>query len=397
MSALKPSILLGNGFNGALKAYIGSNVDLGYETISRNVLLLSNHQGDGLSKFLIKNQHENDLELLLSILENSIQCLKSSIDDYCICTKNFKEIISEHKKNLKEYVINTFTNYNFHPKYQSIFVGNNVDQCAKNLEKFDRIFTINYDLILYWLLNNKKLLIETNKNGEVVYGKFRDGFTARNECKPYNKNTKKPYENLFGFPATNNKTNVFFLHGALHLIQKDGYTYKVIRGGSKSHLNLIRLRKVLLKDYEEFDNLIVFNATSYEKIKNIYSNVYLEMAYDKIITTSNDIVIYGVNILDSEEKNISLGNDAHLWRRLINSKSHRLIIGISKSNVDELNHFAKKLAFELQSYRCKDDSDIKIHCFPQKQINIWQCDNFYQEILNTISDGYSAGLKKFFH
>ncbi|HFS5639803.1 TPA: DUF4917 family protein [Legionella pneumophila] len=388
-----PSLLVGNGFNMALSSCIGQ-ITLDYESISKEVRKRSQKLGNGLYEFLEKNKTECDLELLLSILNNSLQCLKSSTSDYCTCKSDYKEKIKLHRSTLKELVIEIMTSDEFHPQHSKIFSENSyLESCKKNLEAFDRIFTINYDLILYWLLNKKHLLVETDENGEVIHGKFKDGFSSRRELRPINDDNNEVYEHLYGYAGTNNHPNLYFLHGALHLLQKNGYAYKVVKNGSQSHLNILELRNTLINDYNDFDNLIVFDATSHNKIRNIYSNAYLEKAYDKIITIPNDMVIYGCNVLDKYGEKINLGNDIHLWRRIINSRSKKIYVGISKEDNQELNQFACDLAKELRGLRCIHDPEIDIYCFPQCKVNIWNSKNFYSEVVSNSSKGYSAALK----
>lgn len=162
---LNPSILIGNGFNIALSDCI-NKIQLDYQSISREVRKRARTQQDGLYEFLEKNQSECDLELLLSILKNSIQCLKSSTKDYCICSNNFEDLLNSHRIKLKELVIQIMTDPIFHPEYKNIFYNCYLDNCKNNLSQFDRIYTINYDLILYWFLNNQRMLVETDEQGE---------------------------------------------------------------------------------------------------------------------------------------------------------------------------------------------------------------------------------------
>ena len=89
--------------------------------------------------------YTEDLELLLAILKNSIQCLKFSIDKYCHCQNDFEKTISSHFTLLKELVIDVMTDGEFHPEHTSIFNEKNkstLEICRNNLEGFDRIFLI---------------------------------------------------------------------------------------------------------------------------------------------------------------------------------------------------------------------------------------------------------------
>ena len=65
---------------------------------------------------------------------------------------------------LKKEVIKVMTDSSFHPQWKSIFKENAsfVKKCGENIKPFKRVYTINYDLILYWLLcNENRAMIET--------------------------------------------------------------------------------------------------------------------------------------------------------------------------------------------------------------------------------------------
>lgn len=226
MNTHKPSIILGNGFNLALKSCSSIEIKFDYKEILEVVKARAMGRPEGLSKFLEQNDVEenlrtNDLEALLAILKNSHQCLAFCSNNYCTCNSDYEMKIKENIKLLKNLVIEVMTDGHFHPNYLNIFNEDNellLDKCKHNLEIFDRIFTINYDLILYWFLNNRELL----------GSKFRDGFSSKDEYKPLD-TQNFPIQHLYGHAGTNNMSNLFFLHGALHLLQNKAKAYKVVR------------------------------------------------------------------------------------------------------------------------------------------------------------------------
>lgn len=83
-----------------------------------------------------------------------------------------------------------------HPKDPDCITPIQFDQCAKFLSNFQSIYTLNYDLLLYWVIMKEKL------NDE-----FKDGF-----CKSYLK--KENY--LTWHPDKEGITNLRYLHGGLH-------------------------------------------------------------------------------------------------------------------------------------------------------------------------------------
>lgn len=383
----KPSIFIGNGFNLALKKHMpDAEIHLDYksifnETLSRldKNLKILNKEGHALYSHLhdflkkAEDMKQYNLEYLLLILKNSNECFKFSTEHYCSLTNNYEFLLSEHKKLLKNTVIKILTDHKFHPEYMNIINEKNnkyIACCSNNLKLFDRIFTINYDLILYWILNNQKL---TKEN-------FKDGFSLK-------KQDFINSENLNMFNISNQNTNFLYLHGALHLLAHQNRAYKIVKKKDEC-LTLDEIRKKLLES-NEFNSLIIFDATSDEKISNIISNGYLSKAYDKIRTIQSNIIIYGLNILDENKNEISLGNDTHLWQAIINSNANKIFASIEDKDTKKLNKYAEKLAETLKKYRFKDNKNIRIHCFSYNTVDIWKTSNFYDQIMKNSSSPFS--------
>ncbi|HAT1987408.1 TPA: DUF4917 family protein [Legionella pneumophila] len=281
------------------------------------------------------------------------------------------------------------TDSHFHPSYSAIFGGyytespNYIKQCGKNLRSFERIFTINYDLILYWLMNDQGLLTKTSTLSSSAHRNFKDGFSQENCYFHDLDDADEVKEHLYGLSMNNNHPNFFYLHGALHLIQKNNSAYKIVRKGS--YMTLTDLRDFLLKDYPSLESLIIFDATNDEKIDSIFANSYLNKAYDKITPIKGDIIIYGCNFLDNTETHINLGNDIHLWQKIINSDTHNLFVSLGKQK-SELDSFNQKLGAAFKRLKVRANVDINVHCFSHYDVDIWKSDNFYDDVLQSASN-----------
>lgn len=171
----KPVIFIGNGFNLALKN-CSTNIDIKFDYKSIGEAVIKKLEANGntnLRKFiqqnhLPENERTYDIELLLLILQNSIDCIKFGESIYCNAVQGFENLIEKHRDLLKKYVIEVMTDSEFHPTYQNIINEHNralLNKCGVNIAAFERIFSINYDLILYWLLVDQDLLEKKNSNG----------------------------------------------------------------------------------------------------------------------------------------------------------------------------------------------------------------------------------------
>jgi hypothetical protein len=80
-----------------------------------------------------------------------------------------------------------------HPGIQFEISNTQRDACAIFLKHFDSVFTLNYDLLLYWVIVH------------AVSDKFRDGFGFGRQVDGFREYTR------------NANPNTYYLHGALHL------------------------------------------------------------------------------------------------------------------------------------------------------------------------------------
>ena len=167
------SILIGNGFNHALKA-VDSDiyVELDYQSIIDRMLVELNK--DEPSKNIInyfKEKNEFDVEKILynlCFIGEFAQIFKTSkLGD--IQEHQYKKLAAQAKEihdSLQCCFINALGKN--HPSYSSIISGDKLDVVCKNLSSFQNIFTINFDLILYWLI------LYVNKSNKDY---FKDKFT----------------------------------------------------------------------------------------------------------------------------------------------------------------------------------------------------------------------------
>ena len=125
---------------------------------------------------------------------------------------------------------------------------------GKFLMRFDKLFTLNYDLLQYWVI------LAATKG-------FQDGFGLGDEV------------NGFRTFRTGALCNTYYLHGALHLFldQELEALKRVVTGSTivDDIANTIRARSQL--------PLIVAEGTAVQKIARIRSVPYLHHCYDELI------------------------------------------------------------------------------------------------------------------
>lgn len=175
------------------------------------------------------------------------------------------------------------------------FVNNTIQGC---------IFTLNYDIMLYWSIlqgNLTRLLRDSFSNS----CEYNDYFTPKKDCKNYT-----------------SSTNVFYLHGALHLrSSKYNDTYKIG--------NVDNILDELAEDLN--GNLfptIVFEGTTEEKKQKIDTNEYLTIAYNTFSNAYGNLFTYGFSFSQ---------NDQHIIDAITNSRISRLYVGLYGDEDSEEN------------------------------------------------------------
>lgn len=252
--------------------------------------------------------------------------------------------------NLKNMIINLF--YQNHPK-QGEFTEQNPDfisNCGNNIARFRSIYTLNYDLLLCWIINeyNREYSRENNKDF------FNDSFW--NPCD----------ESILEHqPLFYDRCNIFYMHGALHLIVrflKPNSAYKkVAKETLPINKPLLEQTIDFLKADQDHYNLICFEGESAIKAAYIEKHGYLKQAFENLSNevdklTCSYLVIYGCSIVKSNgHGGYKINNDENLWRRIMNLNFGTIFISSFDRSPEEM----KAIRMILNSFRQKSDLNIQ--------------------------------------
>lgn len=158
-----------------------------------------------------------------------------------------------------------------HPTRKQLADGRLVHY-RQELRKFRRVFSTNYDLLLYWIagLSNK-------------FDGFRDFFWS----------TDTSFD-----PAkvgrSKNFTYLYYLHGALFLQQRTERVHKVKRDGDEDLLST--LNKVL----DSAAPVFVSEGDAAAKRQAIAQNDYLEWAYQQLSSLGEGITVFGHSLSERD-------------------------------------------------------------------------------------------------
>lgn len=200
---------------------------------------------------------------------------------------------------------------------------------AAFLGNFGTVFTLNYDLLLYWAVLEEAKLHDGFGLGSQV-GRFRGPFNENAWCQ------------------------IFNLHGGLHLFANgDGAMIKAVHTGAgviATITDCIANKKRL--------PVYVAEGTSRQKMRKVDSNAYLRHCFAKLRDNAASVFVYGHSADD---------NDAHVYRAIFESKTKRVYFGVYQPDEGKL----KILDGQLARFKAIHGQDVSYAFFDSGSANVW--------------------------
>ncbi|MGO2128275.1 MAG: DUF4917 family protein [Pseudoalteromonas prydzensis] len=276
------SIILGNGFG------ISFDVAMGQNNFNWSSLLdlCDIQEGSELHRVLVDNQF--DFELAHQKLNNAIDILNLYEPESPLV-----ERFSQQIQYLREQLIIavgashpiSFVQSRLQAEEEKLH--KRITNCRLFLSGFKNVFSLNYDLLLYW--------VRCHQNNNLG----RDSFTRLSN-------------NLVFNPIPS--ANYFFPHGSL-FIYRDGI--RAIKSES-SYVYPILAR---LEDNirEGRFPMCITEGTGRQKYEEIKKNHYLLYSYNRIKSSRGTIFTFGCSFLD--------GKDSHIIEAMCSSSATTIIVG----------------------------------------------------------------------
>jgi hypothetical protein len=243
---------------------------------------------------------------------------------------------------LKELLVQTIASS--HPALPSEITDAEYTACQAFLGNFKRVYTLNYDLLLYWTQMHHEDEAKITSD---------DGFRAPFE------DTIDDVESdyVVWIPKFSRKQRMFYLHGALHIfdngteIQK--FTY------SRTGVPLIEQISRALND----DNFPVFVAegTSEEKVERIRHNDYLAKAYHSFEEIQYCLFIHGHSLAP---------NDEHFLQMIERGRTDHLFIGLHGDPDSDSNKRIIRRAERMISNR-RAEQPLAVSYYDSESADVW--------------------------
>jgi uncharacterized protein DUF4917 len=226
-----------------------------------------------------------------------------------------------------------------HPERPGDIPAPSYESCRRFLQHFDSIYTLNYDLLLYWAL------MQTELEPDV---EFDDGFRTPDdgEAEYVTWEIEKTYAQT-----------IFYLHGALHLYDAGAELQKYTWCNTQVAL-IEQIRAALAA---ELYPLIVAEGTSRDKLDRILHSSYLGRGYRSFSSIGGSLFVYGHAMSE---------NDDHWYRLLEKGKLRRLFVGVFGDPNSAGNRTLITRGLRLRELR-PAKKPLEVMFFDSASANVW--------------------------
>lgn len=281
----KRHLLLGNGFSISCKPNVFVYGKL-FEQADFSALSPS-------AKKAFDSLQTQDFEKVIKALRDSASVLANYKN---INSSTIEQLIND-ADGLGELLVKTIASS--HPEWPGEILDTEYLAAASFTKHFGSIYTLNYDLLLYWSQMHSESPF-TSINHDDGFRKPEDDFEA----------------SYVTWDSSNSHTqNTWFLHGALHLFDAGTEIRKYT--WSNTGIRLIdQIREALSNGLFP---IFVAEGTSNEKLTHIKHNDYLAKAYRSFSEIGGVLFIYGHSLAE---------NDEHILKRIEKGKLSEVYVGI---------------------------------------------------------------------
>lgn len=239
---------------------------------------------------------------------------------------------------LKEVLVQTIADS--HPARPSDIADEEYAACRAFLAPFKNIYTLNYDLLLYW--TKMHTLPSEQQDSDDGFRKPEDEADA-------------PY--VVWEPGNSHQQNTWFLHGALHLFDTGTELQKYTWVNTGVAL-IDQIRDALSRGYFP---LFVAEGGSSEKLERIRHSDYLAKGYRSFESIGGALFVLGHSFA---------ANDEHYLKRIERGKTRELYVGLHGDPASPSNQHIVSRASRMQTVR-PAKRPLDVYYFDSRSAKVW--------------------------
>ncbi len=323
----KRHALLGNGFSISCRPDIFVYRKL-FERADFSDLSLS-------AKLAFEALDTQDFEKVIKVLRDASAVLTA----YEKADTSLIQQLKEDADGLREVLVHAIAAS--HPEWPGEITDEEYTSCRKFLENFNNIYTLNYDLLLYWAVMH-------DEDGIKI--KSDDGFRKPDD--DYDS------EYVVWEAGTSRSQNIWYLHGALHVFDAGTEIQKYTWINTGKRL-IEQIREALERDYFP---LFVAEGTSKEKLERIMHSEYLAKGKRSFSSIQGALFIHGHSLS---------ANDNHFIKAIEKGKIQHLFVGLFGDETSESNKAIKKRASQIIKRRAQH-KPIVVSFYSSESANVWR-------------------------
>lgn len=338
-SDIKIKLLLGNGFSISLFNKIFSYQNL-FEQAKEQGLF--NKGSESLIK-LFKDNNTCDFEHIMHILRHA----EGVLSTYHSVDKNLINTIKADREKLKEILIAAITKN--HPDMPSEISEDQYTACFEFIKHFETIYSINYDLLLYWVVL-KYLQASAFTDG------FHDPHTGEQDSEYYE-------EDYVSWQLSESqRAKLYHLHGSLHLYDADYEVRKYCWSRTG-----IRLKEQIVQALEKgMFPLYIAEGDAQSKLEKINHSAYLSKGLRSLASCGSPLFVFGMSFKD---------NDQHIMDAIASSSIPEIYISIygDLNSIDNKKLFIniEKMVEKRNRLNKKRINELRIHYYFSDSAKIW--------------------------
>jgi hypothetical protein len=228
-----------------------------------------------------------------------------------------------------------------HPEAPSAVTEEEYSSCRRFLGHFDTVYTLNYDLLLYWVV------MHTPEGAKPT---FDDGF----------RKSESGYKAAYVvWEADQSHTqNIWYLHGALHVFDTGTEVRKYTWVNTGVCL-IEQIRDALIRENYP---LFVAEGTSHEKLVRIRHSDYLSTAYRSFSSIEGALLIYGHSLA---------ANDEHYLKAIERGKLQHVFVGLHGAPSMPTNQQIIRRAKLLAAGREEHGRQLSVSFFDSAGARVW--------------------------
>lgn len=276
-----------------------------------------------------------DFERVIKALRDAV----TIINTYKVKDSGLANTIAKDADGLREVLVQAIASS--HPESPNDLSDDEYLSCRTFLSHFNTVYTLNYDLLLYWTQMHV---------GKGERPGSDDGFRA-----PYGEFDS---EYVTWEPHQSHDQNTWYLHGALHVFDTGTEIQKFT--WSRTNIRLIeQIRDALQREYFP---LFVAEGTTAEKVARIRHSDYLAKAYRSFSEIQHALFIFGHSLAE---------NDDHYLKRIERGKVRHLYVGLHGAHDSSKNKKIIKRALAMPKAR-RGNILLDVSFYDTETTNVWR-------------------------